>query len=788
MRIIVSAILLLSVMAIVPVPVAQEAPALPTPPGASTPPTGVTPGKPATLPATTAPTTTPPVSTPPSTITAPPTGTTTRPMTAVADDDELIPFTFENMQLATIIKLVAERTGRNFLIQTPITGTVLIYCPKLIPANTAFDILGLILDAQGYTMLVSESPALVFVTKKAGAESLPTEMIVAEEGTGPEEKHELATLIVVLKYVSVDDMQNILRNFKSTNCVMTAYPAGNFLILKDEEAKLKYLLTIIKKVDIQGTASQVAIVELKYADATETAAQLTELLAAREGARVTTTATRRPPTPRTTGGRPTARPSSVSPTIVGAAAPLKIMPDPRTNRLIILASEKDKEYILDLVERLDKEPTEEMYPIRTYVAQYQDAMDLADTLASFVAGQPRSTTGTQRSTSALRGTTARTTTGTTQARTTGPTTAARRTAVTGGTEEAFFLADPATNIVLVQAEPRKLDMYMNLLKDLDQPQKQVLIEVWIVEISSRSQLDIGVEFKPAEIGPAERIGPMQNEIFGGSNFDLGLGNLLSGTGFPSSGISMGLRSLTDTALDIGGKVYYIPNFDTFIRAMREDTSFSILSSPKLLTLNNEPATMDVSDEISISESRIASYAALEPDTAVPGGYTETFQRQNVGINLQITPQINSENSVIMEILLEVGSIAGVEDITQASSRPVIANRSTQTKVRVDNGRTIIISGLRRTDRTTTKSRVPILGEIPILGLLFSHERTLAVNTNLLIFITPHIVSDTLDILEVTDVLKNQDIEKERARFQPTRPVRKTRRPKNSRAPEWEWKK
>jgi len=788
MRIIVSAILLLSVMAIVPVPVAQEAPALPTPPGASTPPTGVTPGKPATLPATTAPTTTPPVSTPPSTITAPPTGTTTRPMTAVASDDELIPFTFENMQLATIIKLVAERTGRNFLIQTPITGTVLIYCPKLIPANTAFDILGLILDAQGYTMLVSESPALVFVTKKAGAESLPTEMIVAEEGTGPEEKHELATLIVVLKYVSVDDMQNILRNFKSTNCVMTAYPAGNFLILKDEEAKLKYLLTIIKKVDIQGTASQVAIVELKYADALETATQLTELLAAREGARVTTTATRRPPTPRTTGGRPTARPSSVSPTIVGAAAPLKIMPDPRTNRLIILASEKDKEYILDLVERLDKEPTEEMYPIRTYVAQYQDAMDLADTLASFVAGQPRSRTGTQRPTSSLRGTTGRTTTGTTQARTAGPAATARRTAVTGGTEEAFFLADPATNIVLVQAEPRKLDMYMNLLKDLDQPQKQVLIEVWIVEISSKSQLDIGVEFKSAEIGPAERIGPMQNEIFGGSNFDLGLGNLLSGTGFPSSGISMGLRSLTDTALDIGGKVYYIPNFDTFIRAMREDTSFSILSSPKLLTLNNESATMDVSDEISISESRIASYAALEPDTAVPGGYTETFQRQNVGINLQITPQINSENSVIMEILLEVGSIAGVEDITQASSRPVIANRSTQTKVRVDNGRTIIISGLRRTDSTTTKNRVPILGEIPILGLLFSHEKTLAVNTNLLIFITPHIVSDTLDILEVTDVLKNQDIEKERARFQPTRPVRKTRRPKNSRAPEWEWKK
>lgn len=793
MRIVVSVVSLLSIVAIVPVLLSQEPSAPPTP-GTTTPPgpgttgpSGPPSGATATPPPSGPPGPTTPVTSPvtvPGPVTSP-LSATTGPAVSAASDDEMIPFTFENMQLSSIIKIVAERTGRNFLIQTPITGTVLTYAPNNIRAGTAFAILGLILDSQGYTMVVSEDPPLVYVTKKQGAESLPTELKVEGEEPGIEDKHELATLIVLLKYVSVDDIQDILRNFKSPNCVMTAYPAGNFLILKDDEAKLKYLLSIIGKIDVAGTGAKVTFRELKYADAAETAALLMELLAARETGRTAPTAVRRPPTPRT--GRPPTPTPSTSPTIVGAAAPLKIMAELRTNRLVILASEKDTEYILELVDTLDVEPTEEMFPIRTYIAQYQDAADLADTLASFVSGQPRSGAGRQR----------RTLTGRTQTGRTAPTPqgapgtarpAVQRGPVTGGTEEAFFLADPATNMVLIQADPRKLEMYMELLMELDQPQKQVMIEVWIVEISSQNQLDIGVEFKSAEIGPAEKIGPMQNEVFGGSNFDLGLENLLSGAGFPSSGVALGFRTLTNTALNIGGKVYYVPNFDTFIRALREDTAFNVLSSPKLLTLNNEPAMVDVSDEISISESRIASYSAADPATALPGGVTETFQRQNVGITLDIIPQINSENSVIMEIDLMVGSIAGVEDITQASSRPVIANRATQTKVRVDNGRTIVISGLRRTDRTRTTTRVPILGQIPILGLLFSHEKTLAVNTNLLIFITPHIVSDTLDMLEVTEALKNQDLEKERQRFQPTTKPRKRSLFKGGRESTWDWKK
>lgn len=672
----------------------------------------------------------------------------------------------------------------------PIAGAVTIHCPQMIPANTAFDILGIILDSQGYTMVVTETPPLIFVTKKAGSESLPTKLMVAEEG-GPGEKHELATLIVVLKYVSVDDMQNILRNFKSTNCVMTAYPAGNFLILKDEEAKLKYLLSLIERIDVAGTASKVTMVELKYADASETASQLTELLAAKEGARVTSTAVRRPPTPTRTRPRP-GTPTRVSPTIVGTATPLKILPDVRTNRLIILASEKDTEYILELVKDIDKEPTEEQYPIRTYIAQYQNAEDLADTLASFVSGRPRTTAGRRATTT--RGARTRSVgqaARTTAARTTGPTATGARGAVTGGTEEAFFLADPASNMILIQADPRNLDMYFDLLKELDQPQKQVLIEVWVVEISSKSQLDIGVEFKSAEIAPGERIGPMQDEIFGGSNFGIGLPDLLSGAGFPSSGVSLGMRSLTSSTLDVGGKSFYIPNIDTFLRALEEDTSFNILSSPKLLTLNYETAMVDISDEISIEESRIG-YGSTDQQQVdpgyYPGTYTSTYQREQVGISLEITPQINSDDSVIMDIDLVVGSIAGIEDIAEAGSRPVIANRSTITRVRVDNERTIVISGLRRADKTNTTSRVPILGHIPILGMLFSHSRTLTVNTNLLVFITPHIISDTLDMLAVTDELKNQDLEKERPRFQATMKTRKRSIFKKGREPEWEWKK
>lgn len=794
MRIAISAILILSGVALISAVLAQQEPPPPEEPGVPTEPEGTAPETP-TPPAGGETTPTAPVPEPETTptplpVTAPP--TTIRPTTVPSirpvGSDELIPFTFENMQLATIIKLVSESTGRNFLIQTPIAGTVLIYCPKMIPANTALDMLGIILDSQGYTMAVTDDPPLVYVTKKAGVGPIPTEVKVEgkEELT---ERRELATLLVVLHYVSVDDMQDILRNFKSATCIMTAYPAGNFLILKDDEASLKYLLELVKKIDVPGTVSKLTFRELKYADAVETAALLTELLAEKTGARVSRPGTT--PTQPMPGRPPTPTPAGVSPTIVGAATATKIMPEERTNRLIILASEKDTEWILSFVDKLDVEPTEEMYPIRTYIAQYQDATELADTLASFVAGQPRARTGQQATTrtgtvrSRALGQTGTTTTG-------APGTAASAAArgpVAAGTEEAFFLADPATNMVLMQAAPQKLEMYMSLLRELDRPQKQVLIEAWVVEISSKDQLDVGVEFKSAEIGPAQRVGPMGDEVFGGSNFDLGLDSLLSGTGFPSSGLAMGIRSLTNSTLDIGGKVYYLPNVDTFLRALREDTTFNILSSPKLLTLNNETASVDVTDEISIAESSITGYSTGQTDGGtLPAGVTETFSRTDVGISLEITPQVNSENSVIMEIDLLVGSVAGVEDITQAGSRPVIANRSTITKVRVDNGRTIVISGLRRADSTRTSTRIPILGQIPILGLLFSHQKTLRVNTNLLIFITPHIVSDTLDMLEVTETMKNQDIETERARFQPTRGTRKPKPLKSGQTPAWEWKK
>jgi len=353
----------------------------------------------------------------------------------------------------------------------------------------------------------------------------------------------------------------------------------------------------------------------------------------------------------------------------------------------------------------------------------------------------------------------------------------------GGTEEAFFLADPATNMILIQAAPRKMDFYLALLKELDQPQKQVVIEVWVVEVSSKSQLDIGVEFKPADV-VAGTTGPMQNEIVGGTDFGLGLDSLLAGGGFASSGVSMAMRSLGNTRFEFGDKVYRIPSFDSFLTALRGDTKVNILSSPKLATLNNEPASVEVSEEISVAESRIASYATLEAQaqTTVPGAVTETYSRQSVGMLLDITPQINSENSVIMEINLEVSSIA------EAGVRPVIAQRFTTNKVRVDNEKTVVISGLRRTDKTKTGSRVPIIGQIPILGMLFSYESTITLNTNLLVFITPHIISDSLDMAEVTERLKNQDLEKERFRFQPAKEPSKPRAAKIKASPGLEWKK
>ena len=653
---------------------------------------------------------------------------------AFGQEEKTIEFAYKDRLVRDIIRDFAKEVGKNFIIPQSLANVkVTIVTGKPIPASEAFKVLETILASQQFSMVETEHFIKIFSQKVGEGKAEPTPIFVGKEEEKLEGENKLVTVIVVLEYIDVNEILVILSALRSPGAIIHPFRTINTLVIKDTEANAKYLLSIIKKLDVKGTIGIVTIIRLKYSSARDMTSILWEIISTRGLPAVV-----RPPIPRTqavTGGVAFGRPGAV-----------KIIPDERTNSLIIVATEAHTEYILDLIKRIDVEAPPEFYPIHVYQCNNQKAEDLAKVLEDFARRR---------------------------------TAEAKAAAVPVGRGEVFFIAEKNSNTILIQAPPQDWEIYKLLLEKLDQPQRQVLIEVWVIEISSTDQFSLGVEIQSSEPAPGERIGPRREEILGGTDYGLGLRSTfskLSEEGLPGSGVTLGVRTLLDKRLRIGDRVYSIPDFDTLIRALEQHTDVNVLASPKILTLNNKEATVEIIDEISILTSEVTT-------TEVAGAVTSAaYKRTPIGITLTLLPQINFEDFVIMDIDLKADSIVGVP-VTEAGALPVVAKRVTKNSVRVENHQTIVISGLRRSDKTKSVSKVPLLGSIPLIGALFRSKATLEKKTNLLVFITPHIVTETPEMLQITEQIKNQNLEKERYRFEPLKAKKRKGKKLKKRLPE-----
>jgi len=644
------------------------------------------------------------------------------------EDEEMMQLNFENVQINDIIKNFAETVQKNFLLPTPLTATITIISGGEIPQSAAFDILQTILAEKNF-MLVESEHLLKVVQMPTAIKAAPTIFLDDPTPDDVSMKDSVITAIVVPKYTDAREMLNLLNKFKTATGIMDIFPTSNALIIKDTEANIKYLLELMKRVDVSGTERKVTIHKLIYAKANELARVLTDIISSKG---VISAAPGAAPTGKIP--MPGGRRAGVS--RGSTQEGVKIIPYEPMNALIIVASEKETQEILELISKFDKPPDFEDYALHVYQAQNQKASDLAGVMQDF----------TQQIIKFEKA----------AGKTAGVPAMAPRAGRTGE-KDVFFKADEATNKILIYAPPQDYEMYLTLLEELDQPQPQVLIEAWVVEISSSDQFNIGFEMQPFTPAPGERSGPAVYEIYAATSFSLGSGAFASDGTIPGSGFSALFRTLNNTKIKIGDRVFRVPDFDTFFQLLKAETDVKVLATPKLLVLNNESATVNVSDEISITTSEVMG-------TGDQRDVVETFNRQKVGITLSLTPQINADGYVIMELTLDVQSIAG--GAAEAGSQPVINIRNTENKVRIEDGNTIAISGLRRVDQSKSVSKVPLLGDIPLFGALFKSTSTLKANVNLLIFITPHIVTDTPEMVQATDMLRRQDLEEKRLEIEP----------------------
>jgi len=306
-------------------------------------------------------------------------------------------------------------------------------------------------------------------------------------------------------------------------------------------------------------------------------------------------------------------------------------------------------------------------------------------------------------------------------------------------------ADEATNALVINAPNDAFRTLEHVVEKLDVRREQVYVETIIAEVSTNRAADLGIEWQANDTGATG-------------------GQASANTVFSPQAGGLTLGFINNLIIDITGNI--VPDLSFVLRALRSDTNTNILSTPNLVTLENEEAEIIVAREVPFITGQFTTNVGttttvdVGDDTAVNAvNPFQTIERKDVGITLRITPQINAGNTVRLEIEHEISNVSDIN--IQAASDIITDKRSIQTTVEVDDGQIIVLGGLIRDDVVGTVEWVPILGKIPLIGALFRRKSKSAVKTNLMIFLQPRIVRSTEDLMGPTrekyDFIRNQQI-------------------------------
>lgn len=294
------------------------------------------------------------------------------------------------------------------------------------------------------------------------------------------------------------------------------------------------------------------------------------------------------------------------------------------------------------------------------------------------------------------------------------------------------IAHKETNSVIFVGTNDEFELVKSLIKRIDLQRQQVLLEVLIVEVGLDNTNEFGIDWLAGKQGGAQ---------FNSTQIATRSGYINTTTGAIDTSRPSTLPGLTLTFVDDS-----ITNILGILNAHIGRSNFLVVSAPQVLTLDNQEA------EINVGEDRPVQVNAIS--TAVGGiSQSRSFEYRPVGVKLKFTPQVNKNRMVMLNLFQEVKSITSTDS---NSGNPIIGKKDIKTFVRVQDGQTIVIGGLVSNDRRTDMKKVPILGDLPLLGYLFRRQGTTNKRTNLMVFITPHIVTNRAIADKVTeDVRQNQ---------------------------------
>ena len=679
---------------------------------------------------------------------------------ARGETDGTIHLNFRNADILQIINLMSELTGKNFLVDDKVRGKVTIIAPKPVTLEEAYQVFLSVLEIQGFTV-VPQGPIIKIIPSRDVKDNpIPTATDTQRPFSATTDS--FVTQLIPLQYADVNDIRGLLTPLVSKESSLLSYAPTNSLIVTDTVSNINRLLKIIAALDIEAPSAIFKVVSLKYAQAEQMANALRSAIegltvgAGPEAGGAPAEAAPQPGQPPAQPPVPRVRRPAQAATGQRTQRGVRVIPDARTNSLVLIATRPDMATVEELITKIDVPTPEGRGQVHVYYLQYANAEELAQVLTA-QAGEVARTLGGPTAEAQRPGVTP-TTPGVVPPTTPPVGTQPRRQGLVAGTTPSgiSIVADKATNSLVITAPPEAYALLKEIIQKLDVRRSQVLVESLIAEVTLNKAQNLGVEWRALN-------SPNGTQVFASSTGS-GQTGLLNSTLGPLTGGTTGtgvsataLASLASQGFLLGllntlrikdpnnpNNSTQVLNIPVLLRAFQGDSDVNILATPNLLTTDNEEA------EILIGENR--PFLRSAQDAPVGGVTTGTsfstirsFEFKDIGITLRITPQISQGKTVRLKMAQEV--TAFISDVEAGA--PITSKRSAKTTVIVDDNQTIVIGGLIRDDANTAKTQVPCLGNLPIFGWAFKQTSASKVKTNLLIFLTPHIITSPEDIDRVT---------------------------------------
>jgi general secretion pathway protein D len=597
--------------------------------------------------------------------------------------EELVYLNVQDADIRDVIKQISKATLRNFIIDDKVKGKVTIISEKPLTREEAYQTFLSALEVAGFTIVKGPAGVIKVVPlKDAVKQPIPTHV-----DTTPV-TDSFITRLIALQNISAVEMSNAIKGLVSAEGNLFAYPATNTLIITDSGTNIDRLMKIIKELDQEGPQQVLEIVPVRNATARDIAQMVKQLFEQQKTAKA----------PAGKKGGELEEMEEVS----------QIIPDERTNAVIVLASRRAIDKVRGIIAKLDRKMEEgQEGRIHVYYLKHAKAKTMADTLSNLVSGA-----GAKKDAKAAAG---------------GAGSAPALVEFEGGMK---ITADEGTNSLVITATPKDYQTLIDrVISKLDISRRQVYLEAVVMELTVKKSSQYGVGgFGGAAL---KRFSVFGSDPSTGPGL---LSSFMAGTA-PAlpAGLIGGLIGRDTIPITIGNTTREIPSAGIFVSAMSNYGDANVISTPSILTTDNEEAKIEVME---------TEYYNTASNTTSGGQTNYTTNTSEAGLTLKITPQIGEGDNISLKILQELSDFSGPP--AAANLPKPKKKRAVQTAVVTKDAQTVVIGGLMEDKTTNVKTKIPILGDIPILGNLFKQTSVAKNKVNLLVFITPHIVKDPTD--------------------------------------------